>query len=427
MQERVAGTPVPPEPAAADSVSVLRSLCLTYLDTGMSPRQVARLLGRSRQWVYRTKRSGSAGVRDRRRRVTSHLLEEAVRLREELGCGPAQAAALLRGRGLDAPSVAAIATEFRRRHIAPGRMPHTRIAPITRTPIARHGEELSVDIWGPWVVRGTHRVLALIGIDSFSRAAGGVLWQHLDAEAYARSVAHLVDRLYGNRWPARLLITHRLGTALTPLDGRLAWLVRLALSHGTLPIFLPAAQPWNIGRLQRFQATQEREFWRVLARTHDAREPREPYLDWLDYYNTQRVHAAIAPHTPAELTNGQYRPFSRRPEPPYLTPIAPHKGRIEYWRRVHTGGWIDLHGEWLRIQSRLIGQQVTIRLEIHPGQPGTGAILWRPDGRSEPIQVATLAHNYDGVPTQPHIPIRVTRYTWDIPGSFVPSNERSAP
>jgi|GEM_PF-7076201 len=395
MQERVTDEFIP-HSGAEDRVGALRALCLMYLDRGMPVVQVARLLGRSRQWVYRTKRLGVVGVRDRRRRSNSHVLDEAVRLREELGCGPTEAVMLLRSRGLDVPSVATIAAEFRRRHINTGRVGFVRPRPMVHAPLTGHGEELSLDIWGPWAVPGIGRVLALTGMDSFSRAAGGVLWRQLDAEAHARSLAYLVDRLYSNHWPVRVLISHRLGFALTQVDGQLAPLVRLALAHGAIPTFLPEAQPWNNGRLQRFHATQEREFWRLLPDGVEGSRVQRLYLEWLDYYNCERVHMAIRPNCPADLARGYYRPFVHRPDPPRTGPVVPRSGRVEYWRHVHAGGWIELHGELVRLHSSLAGQQVIVRLEIRPGEAGSGEIFWQPDGGRAPVWVASVVHDYEG-------------------------------
>jgi hypothetical protein len=409
VQERATDEFAATSSGAAEDVHVLRALCLMYLDGGMPAGQVAHVLGRSRQWVYRIKHAGTASVYDRRRRTDPQLLDEAVRLREELGCGAAQAAALLRSRGLDAPSVTTIAAEFRRRHLASSRAVFAKGPPVVRTPLTHHGEELGLDIWGPWVVWGAGRMLAVTGMDSFSRVAGGVLWRQLDPEAYSRSLAYLVDRLYGNRWPARLLISHRLESALAPLDGQLAPLIRLALAHGTTPVYLPAGQPWKNTRLQRFHTTQEREFWRLLSGAMSEHEIRQHYREWLDYYNTEREHAAIYPKSPARLAGGWYRRFAARPELPQVATVAPQPGRIEYWRCVQASGWIALDDDILCMPGHLVGQQVVVTLQICPGQTGSGEILWQPAGQREPIWVATLAHDYDGALAPWRTPIRMVR------------------
>lgn len=377
-----------------DHGSTLRAQCLRYLEAGMGAQQVAKLLGRSRQWVYNTKRSGSAGIRDRRRRTNEHLFAEAVRLHEEIGCAPTQAAALLRHNGQIPPSVAAITAEFWRRqlHTSQSRA----IAPMTskRPPLAGHGEEFTIDVWGPWLVPGMGLVLVLTGMDSFSRTVGGVVWHHLHAEAYTRSLAYLVDRLYGDRWPTRLMISYRLAFVLPPVQGQTAPLVRLALAHHTVPIFLPVAQPWDNARLKRFHVIQKRDFWQKLPPLPALPDLRQQYLEWLDYYNMERRHAGTH-HQPVELANGRIRRFAERPELPYIPPIGPHTGLVEYWRRVQPGGWIDLHGEMIRVQSCLVGQQVIVRLAIAPGQVGTGEIVWQSDSHSEPIWVARVGHAFD--------------------------------
>lgn len=80
---------------------------------------------------------------------------------------------------------------------------------------------------------------------------------------------------------------------LVPAFGTFPQATRTALAAGARLVFIPPAQPWRNGRLERVHYTWETEFFQPsTARTLD--DLLVEFVDWLNWYNEQPPTPALA-------------------------------------------------------------------------------------------------------------------------------------
>lgn len=260
---------------------------------------------------------------------------------------------------------------------------------------------LTLDTWGPWHLRGT-RVYLITVQDRFTRlavaypvmgrpnASYGELLQ-LTAQSWARAIEVArryivpegrIERLYADN-----------GVGFAPAFGNIPAGARHALAIGAQVIFIPPAEPWRNGRLERYHWSQEREYWRRErpATQDDALRGLTDYANW---FNTARPHAALGYKAPADLA-----PWYKELPPRYWEVEVPEyedpvPGQVTAIRLVHNNGLIELWtNEAMQISPVLAGQYVRVEFTV-TGFPSTGRVVYNRK-RGEDIVVATFNHSLD--------------------------------
>jgi transposase InsO family protein len=213
------------------------------------------------------------------------------------------------------------------------------------------------DMGGIWLVDG-RELKAVTGIDDHSRfcvAAG--LVERATAGNVCRIFTAALDR-YGS--PDELLtdngkvFTGRLG----PHPSEVLF-DRICRERGITHLLTGVRCPTTTGKIERFHKTLRAEL--LTGRRLDSLAHAQQVLDaWIDDYNTQRPHQAIAMLVPA-----------RRFQPTDATPVpVPHPrppvmvGPTEITRRVSASGLIGVCYQQVSAGRHLAGQVVTVRL--HP-------------------------------------------------------------
>lgn len=180
---------------------------------------------------------------------------------------------------------------------------------------------------------------------------------------------------------------------------------------GARVCYLPPAQPWRNGRLERFHWTMTREYW--ATQKPKLREDAETGLvEYLNWYNHQRIHTALGFETPASVL---LKGGAQVPQSPYefwreavrgvpsrrALEEAGLSGTIECIRLVGHEGIVKLwQSDTLRLPPILAGQYVRLEFDTKVGEGGIGRAIWR---GKEAIVVAEFTHRLSVGGTNPLI------------------------
>ena len=338
---------------------------------GLKVIEVADRYGVSRQtvhgWLRRYAAGGLDALADRSHRPDScpHQMPAAVEARlcelrrHHPGWGQRRLAHELARGGIDPPpGLTSIYRALVRNGLIEPKARRRRKADYRRWERARPMELWQMDIMGGiWLTDG-RELKAVTGIDDHSRfcvAAG--LVERANASAVCRVFRAALDR-HGN--PEELLtdngkvFTGRLG----PHPAEVLF-DRICREHGITHRLTGIRAPTTTGKIERFHKTLRAELltgqrFQSLALAQQAVDA------WVEDYNTQRPHQAIAMAVPAQ----RFQPAAAI-LPPTLQPAQRVAiGPTEITRRVSASGLIGVCYQQVSAGRHLAGQVVTVRL--HP-------------------------------------------------------------
>jgi transposase InsO family protein len=402
-----------------DQVQELRAAIASRLNSGQSPSEIAQALDCSRTTVYKVLRllnTPEALIDDGRKHnigrpiaYSDQIWEIVLNARKaDPSLGPIMLYHTLRRQAVelgfdpdDIPSPSSISEAIRAAGLAkkPIGPRDKRLFPLER--VSAPGV-MTIDSWGPWNCRGS-RIYCITIQDRFTRLALALPMVGKRAEiqcgalkptvtSWARAILAARSFLLPEDRPMTALYSDN-GVGMSPMNGYLPQAARAALSVCGRIIYIPPAQPWRNGRLERFHWTMEREFWRI-AMPAGFMAAVEGLTGFLNYYNVDRPHAALAYHSPAELAPW-YKPLKDAwydIECPRYD--APQRGLVEAVRIVHNTGEVELWGgDGLRISPVLAGQFVRVRFHV-TGEPSVGQVVYCRK-RDEELVVATFNHLLD--------------------------------
>lgn len=303
-----------------------RKLLVDRVLSGHKPGEVGKQLGVSRQtvykWVRRYLTEGLAGLADRSSRprtlgrlTPAPVVASIVALRLALHAGPVRLAAHL---GLPASTVGAV---LRREQLP-------RLAELDRIT----GELIRSGRRSP--VRYQHREpgsLLHVDVKKLGRIPDGGGWrlhgreatgptQHLNSQGW--DYIHVAVDDCTRLAYAEILPDEQAGTCAQFLHRAAAWfrdrgvLIRRVLTDNALSYrrgtawaavcsalqikrrFTKPRHPWTNGKAERFNRTLQTEW--AYAQAWTSNERRSAALaPWLEHYNTERAHTALAGATPA--------------------------------------------------------------------------------------------------------------------------------
>lgn len=257
----------------------------------------------------------------------------------------------------------------------------------------------TLDLWGPWRVKGSKLYLVTIQ-DRFTRASAAVPATGLEfAQELAPGVSvntwiHAIQ--IGVRYllptgtvPCTLYVDN--GVGLAPVWGAMTKALRYALSVFQKVVFIPPAQPWRNGRLERFHWTMEREYF-ARERPNRLVDAVTGLVEWLNWYNSERPHTALKFASPLSLMADKPEPLSVEALTTFVPPaddLCPI-GYVEAIRMVEDKGKLVLWQESdpVYMPEVLAGQYLRVQLFLD----GTGRVLWQRKKGDEPIVVADFGH-----------------------------------
>lgn len=397
----------------SDDVNVLRRSIAAALALGQPPTSIARDLGCARSTIYKVMADQARGIAsiDKRATGNGHYPSWTDQVRAVIldtrGRNPSWGPRILYAHLArdpncpiprdELPSPSTIGRWFQEAGLA--RKPigprDTRHYPDPRP---TQPGTVTLDGWGPWHIRAS-RLYLCTAQDRYSRLAvavpalGGPVSEGqrgLTAQHWAHALSLVVSQTLvpGGHELTTLYLDN--GVGLAPAFGSLPLAPRLALALGAKVVFIPPAQPWRNGRLERFHWTLESEFFRD-ARPQSTAAALEGLVEWLNDDNTDRPHSRLGYRAPGELVT--YAPLTVEA----LRPVGRNRplatGMVECLRLVMNDGAVELWGAAeLRVSPVLAGQYVRVRFPV-PG-PAAGEVISQLKGATETV-VARFEHDLD--------------------------------
>lgn len=349
---------------------------MEVLRDGLTVIEVAERYGVSRQavhgWLRRYRTGGLAALADRSHRpqhcphqmpaaVEAHLCE--LRRRHPLW-GQRRLAHELVREGVDPPPglTSIYRALVRNGLIQPRPRRRRRKADYRRWERDRPMQLWQLDVMGGiWLADG-RELKAVTGIDDHSRfcvAAG------LVERANARSVCRVFTAALARYSSPEEVLTDNgkvFSGRLGPHPAEVLF-DRICREQGITHRLTGVRCPTTTGKIERFHKTLRAEL--LTGRRFDSLAHAQQVVDaWVDDYNTQRPHQAIAMAVPAQRFQRSTAPTAPLPVPAVQARQPLTVGPTEITRRVSASGLIGVCYQQVSAGRHLAGQLVTVRL--HP-------------------------------------------------------------
>jgi len=368
-----------------------RHRAVTRYLRGESATAICQSLGHSREWLYKwVKRQASgdsrwAEERPRRPHRSPSRLAPTIETtiaatrrslaQRHLFCGAQAIAWELTALGVAAPSVRTIGRVLDRHdlvarqrggYVAKG-VPYPALRP------ERPGEVHQTDFVGPCYLRGPRRFYSLHSVDLATGRCGV-------QRVVNRSSQPTLDALWAIWWRLGIPEHQQVDNEMVFYGSRahprgMGPLIRLCLASAVEPWFIPPAEPWRNGVIEKFndiwqQLGPLRTTLRSVAAVDHANRAFE------DRHNAHYRYSKLGGRTPnAALAASAVRlRFPDRAAAPTHPLPRPETGRYHLIRFVRHDGRIDIFGEAFRVPTEAVytyvratvdvaRQQLTIRLD----------------------------------------------------------------
>lgn len=289
----------------------LRRQAVLMVSQGCSVTYVARQLGKSRQWVYKWIERSSTGKAEwcQSQSTTPHSIANKthkdielaiVRARRMLDASPFKESGAypimheLRRQGIEPPSVATVNRILSKHGL-------TKSKPIyVKSGIDYPEEPLNMqlmDLIGPRYLRGGERFYLLNIISNDTRHAGVFPILSKSADDITDSV---VSFWKSYSVPDFLQLDNELSFKGSNRHPRgLGLLIRTALELNVTPRFIPVAEPWRNGVIERFNQKVERT---LLTQQHGNFEALMRHsAEFVEVHNNEHHYSTMNHKTPAEM------------------------------------------------------------------------------------------------------------------------------
>jgi len=348
---------------------------------GESATEICQSVGHSREWLYKWVRRQQTGestwaeAHPRRPGRSPRQLPAAVEStivatrrslqRRELFCGAQAIAWELADLGVTSPSLRTISRVLDRH----GLVARARDAyvpsgvPYPAPPAVRPGQVHQTDFVGPCYLRGTRRFYSLHSVDLATGRCGvqqvanrssqptldalWAIWQRLGIPQHQQVDNEMV--FYGSR-------THPRG--LGPL-------IRLCLAMGVEPWFIPPAEPWRNGVVEKFN-DHWRQFGPLRSPLASATAIDRANGTFEARHNAHYRYSKLGGRTPNATLAASATPlrFPVAPHAPTHPLPRPTHGRYHLIRFVRQDSSIDLFGERLRVPPEAVYAYVRATVDV---------------------------------------------------------------
>lgn len=289
----------------------LRIQAIAMHSQGMKIAEIARELGRSRQWVHKWINRHSEGSDDwqrslstapsRKARKTSADVEDLVVMtRKQLTTAPHMESGAfaiwhaLKADGHEPPSVATINRVLSRNGLTNRKVPYQKSGiDYPEAPLNMQ----AMDLIGPCYIRGGQRFYLLTIISNDTRHAG--VYPILSKSA--TDITNGVVAFWKSYTiPDFLQMDNELSFKGSNRHPRgLGLLLRTALSQYVTPIFIPVAEPWRNGVIERFNQKVEKT---LLTQEHkDFDDLQQHAAEFINTHNSLHHYSTKEHKTPLQL------------------------------------------------------------------------------------------------------------------------------
>lgn len=208
---------------------------------------------------------------------------------------------------------------------------------------SKAGDVHQSDYVGPRYLKGPIRFFSLHSIDLATRRCAV-------EPALVRSAQSTIDSFWSS-WMRLGMPRHQqvdneaifLGTSRYPRA--MGSLIRLCLLHGTQVWFIPPAEPWRNGIVEKFNDHWHYKFLRRVTMISEEQLCRES-LRFEERHNRSYRYSALGGKTPlATLMSGPTLRFPPSERPPKHPLPKPETGRYHLTRFIRSDGLLDILGE----------------------------------------------------------------------------------
>jgi len=219
------------------------------------------------------------------------------------------------------------------------------------------------DVVGPRYLHGGECFYAYNTIDLARRKLAGRITTARSAEALC-DAAVATWRTIGI--PDRLQLDNQ--QALAGAKGQPGKLVRLCLAWGITPTFIPFAEPWRNGVIERYHQTFDKKFYRTETFT-SIEHVTDRYQQFVAFHNQHHRYSPLGGSTPNQIE--QHTSFTPRLPSPNLT--IPHDftdldGTIEWIRLIRSDQQLRILERTYTMPEHVTYEYVTATLNVQAQQ-----------------------------------------------------------
>lgn len=346
---------------------------------GIGPSEIAKSLGRSRQWVYKWLSRLEAGEENWNKdlpraphtvtsRTPKYLEELVVSVRKELVDNPHMEIGAypifhaLKRRGVEPPSIPTINRILKNNGLVKSKGTYQKHGiDFPETPLNTH----IMDLIGPRYLNGGIRFYLLNTISNDTRTAG--VYPMLDKSAESITT-NVVDFWKEYSLPDFLQMDNELSFKGSNRHPRgLGLLVRTALELGVTPRFIPTKEPWRNGVIERFNQKVENT---LLLQEHESFDALKEHASAFMATHNKCHHYSTKGHkNPSQLQEELGVPNNPLPSD-YEVRERPcidcwNKNEIHFIRLVRSDCLISILNTQVEVPSSLMYSYVEAKLLIN--------------------------------------------------------------
>lgn len=354
--------------------TVLRKQAIALYLKGASVIKISEVLGKTRQWVYKwLKRyntgesewadSQSRAPKTSVKQISNQTEEAIVSVRKSLsGHKYAQKGALsilyeFERLNIKAPSVATINRVLKRNDLI--EKGDTRVAKKKEYPNSFCNVQ-QMDLIGPKYLKGGFRYYLLDIIDIETHFAGVYPILNKSTESIVPAVSKFwMDFSMPDYFQMDNELSFR-GSNRYPRS--FGPLIRLALSQNIVPIFIPPAEPWRNGIIEKFNDTVQK--YLINTQTFTCfRELEEHSRDFSTFHNKNHHYSILQGKTPQQMISGINR-FKLNTIPEMNRKIPLEEGEIIFIRFIRSDCIIRILDARFDLKKELIYSYVIARIIV---------------------------------------------------------------
>lgn len=351
-------------------------------EAGESPSAICGSLGRSRDWLYKWLKRSESGTtdwfRDQSRRphespsTTSAKIEQAVialrrsLVEQDLFHGAQAIRWELEDLGIEPlPSLRTISrilarNELTRRREGPYEPKGKKYPALVATV---PGMVHQMDFVGPRYLKGPIRFYSLNSVDVATGRCGV-------QPVLSRGGQNTIDAVWQTWLRLGMPRHHQVDNELvfygSPAHPRgMGSLIRLCLHHEIEVWFIPPAEPWRNGVVEKFNDHWEAKFFRRIVMGSTQELLRES-LHFEERHNGRYRYSKLGGKTPLaalEATGATLR-FPPVPEAPRYPLAKPDHGRYHLVRFVRSNGLLDVFGEPFTAPPETVYEYVRLTVDV---------------------------------------------------------------
>ena len=142
-------------------------------------------------------------------------------------------------------------------------------------------------------------------------------------------------------------------------------LIRLCLLNGTEPYFIPQAEPWRNGVVEKFNDHWRQKFYHRV-KMYSMQELKRESLEYEQKHNSKYRYSKLGGKTPMEslsFGNVSLR-FPSKPQAPRISLTKPRQGRYHVIRFIRSVGILNIFGEKFSVFSEAVYEYVQATIDV---------------------------------------------------------------